>query len=276
MLKILRVTLRRCALLLMCVGAASCATPAQRIDARAQNAGLIRTIEQGTAFQHIVYARDVQGDATLTVFLEGDGVPWTDGLVPAADPTTRKPLALDLLLATKGAALYVTRPCYQSLSDPACRPELWTFARYGDPVVDSMMRVIATQAAMRDAKSVRLVGYSGGGVLAVLIAERLAQVSEVITIAANLDVAAWSSHHRYLPLTDSLDPARSERSHAFREVHLQGALDRTVPSSTTQRYFTRYPQAQQRTFAEFDHVCCWVEQWSRIEGELRELGYWVD
>ena len=273
MLKNLRVTAERIVLLLAGFALASCATPGRRIDEIAANAQLTRAIVQGTRFHHVTYVRDTADDATLTVYIEGDGIPWIRGREPAPDPTTREPLALALMVASPDAGLYVARPCYQLQLEATCRPELWTFARYGDEVVASMVSAIARQLETRRAQSVRLVGYSGGGVLAVLIAERLERVTHVITIAANLDVAAWSSHHGYLPLADSLDPARSERSHAFREMHLQGALDRTVPSATTRDYFTRYPQAQQRTFVEFDHVCCWVREWPRIAAELRNAGF---
>ena len=50
-------------------------------------------------------------------------------------------------------------------------------------------------------REVTFVGYSGGGVLAVLIAERLDNVAGVITVGANLDTDAWTEHHGYLPLT---------------------------------------------------------------------------
>lgn len=273
MLKNVRARLQRCALLAMCAALTSCASPAQRIDALAAGSQLTRKVVRGTTFQHVVYVREQRDDSSLTVFLEGDGMPWMGGREPATDPTTRKPLALELMLATQGAALYVARPCYQALSDEACGPEAWTFARYGEAIVDSMARVIAREARARQATAVRIVGYSGGGVLAILIAERLEIVDRVITIAANLDVAAWSTHHNYLPLHDSLDPTRSERSHAFREIHLQGAMDRVVPVTTTQRYFQRYPHAQQRSFSDFDHACCWVQAWPQIANELNAAGF---
>ena len=48
--------------------------------------------------------------------------------------------------------------------------------RYSDEIVSSMTDVVRTTALQAKARSVVLVGYSGGGVLAVLIAERLDNV----------------------------------------------------------------------------------------------------
>jgi dienelactone hydrolase len=131
-----------------------------------------------------------------------------------------------------------------------------------------MARAIETQARTMGAERLRIIGYSGGGVLAVLIAERLESVREVVTIAANLDVAAWAGHHGYLPLTQSLDPARSTRSHPWKEIHLHGARDEVVPAATTRAYFERYPEAREISFEEYDHTCCWLRDWRDIERRI--------
>jgi hypothetical protein len=254
---------------------AACATPSQRIDRTAERAGLTRAVVTGTQFRHVVYATSAASSRIdeLTVFLDGDGLPWIGGRVPAEDPTTRDPLALQLMIKSSGTALYVARPCYQQLRDAGCSAELWTFARYSASVVDSMTKVIETKAAELNAQRVRLVGYSGGGVLAVLIAERLKNITSVVTIAANLDVNAWAAHHGYLPLNDSLNPAQSELPHPWPEVHLQGALDNTVPIASTRAYFERFASAQSITFGDYDHACCWVRDWGKLQDRIRaELG----
>jgi len=242
-----------------------CASPAQRIDREAMRNGLSREIATGAGFQHLIYMRAPSSTAdSLTVFLEGDGIPWLGGMTPAVDPTTRQPVALRLMVQAPGPAMYVGRPCYHALRDPGCSPTLWTSARYSARIVDSMR--VAIEVKMRElaVQRVRLVGYSGGGVLAILIAERLANVSDVVTIAANLDTDAWTSHHGYLPLQSSLNPARSEHPHPWRELHLQGALDTVVPPATTGAYFERFPSAQRRVLDNHAHACCWAEDPSAI------------
>lgn len=250
---------------LSCVG---CTSPTQRTDREASAAGLLTSIVQGTTFHHLIYARAAAGAATLNVFIEGDGIPWEGGRLPASDPTTRNPIALRMLIQSRDAAIYVTRPCYNEIADRACDAQPWTFARYSNDTVESMAKAIGDYARTAGTKELRLIGYSGGGVLAVLIAERLTNVSAVVTIAANLDVAAWSTHHGYLPLRQSLDPASSALAHRWNEIHLQGARDVTVPSATTRAYFERYLEAKAITFDEYDHVCCWLRDWSAIEQRI--------
>ena len=149
-----------------------------------------------------------------------------------------------------------------------CTPERWTFERYSDDIVASMTEVVRAAASRADARRVVLVGYSGGGVLAVLIAERLDNVAAVITVAANLDTDAWTKHHGYLPLTGSLNPASSSAAHPWPETHVYGAHDRVVPVSTTAAYFTRFPRAQQKIVDGYDHLCCWVAQWPTLWSEI--------
>ncbi|HEY8538037.1 MAG TPA: hypothetical protein VIL28_04160 [Steroidobacteraceae bacterium] len=248
---------------------AGCTTAPARIDAIAARAGLTREIVEGTQFRHLVYTQPAHNEhSRWTVYLEGDGRPWISGRVPADDPTSREPYALELMLRADGPALYVTRPCYHALRDAACATELWTSARYSEEVVASMAAAIERKLSALGASGARLVGYSGGGTLAVLIAERLQRVAEVVTIAANLDIERWAAHHGYLPLYESLNPARSQASHPWNELHLQGSKDEIVPPVTTNAYFERFPNARQLTFADYDHICCWVRDWSRILAEI--------
>ena len=246
-----------------CLVLAGCASNASRIDDLAARHGMTRVETLGAGLRSLLYIRSERGGPphTATIFLEGDGMPWIAGRQPARDPTTARPVALELLFDTPGARAYVTRPCYHELNDAACGPWLWTHGRYSEAVVASMAAVIDTAAQRLEAERIVLVGYSGGGVLAVLVAERLARVAAVITVAANLDVDAWARHHGYLPLEGSLDPARSNVAHPWREVHYAGGRDTVVPVRTTDHYFTRYPRAARRILDNNDHVCCWIEQW---------------
>jgi hypothetical protein len=250
----------------------ACASPSQRMDRAAQRAGLTRSVVQGTSFRHLVYAKSSANSPAeeLTVFLEGDGIPWIGGRIPADDPTTRDALALHLMIKSGGRSLYVARPCYQEMHDATCSAELWTFARYSDAIVNSMTKVIEMKAAELNPQRIRLVGYSGGGVLAVLVAERLNNIDSVVTIAANLDVNAWATHHGYLPLHDSLNPAQSALPHPWHEIHLQGALDETVPVASTRAYFKNFATAKSIAFDRYDHVCCWVRDWDKVQDRIRE------
>jgi hypothetical protein len=247
---------------------AGCASPGQRLEQRARAAGLEIIHISAGEFPSFIYLKrstvPTHASEPLTIFLESDGIPWLDGRQPSTDPTTREPLALDMLMRSPALAAYVTRPCYHDLRTDKCNVELWTGARYSSEVVESMAATVREAQRRSGATTVALVGYSGGGTLAVLIAERLDSVASVVTIAANLDTDVWTEHHRYLPMSQSLNPALSNQPHPWPELHLRGANDAIVPAATTARYFARYPQAQQRTIEGFDHVCCWVRDWSAL------------
>lgn len=245
--------------------ATGCANNGERIDQLAAQAHLQRDVIQVGSFKTIAYEqRSSARDGPFVVFLEGDGVPWLRGVTPSTDPTTRDPLALKLLIQSNVAGSYVSRPCYQEVGSSGCTPDLWTNGRYSQQVVDVMVGAIEQVIARNRAKQTVLVGYSGGGALAVLIAERIPAVTTVITLAANLDTDAWTAYHDYLALGTSLNPARSERVHSFKEIHLIGRLDSVVPSDTRAAYFTRYPEAKQLFFDHYTHACCWLEDWTEI------------
>ena len=244
-----------------------CATPAQHADALAADGGLSRTVLQGTRFHHVAYVR-LGGGEPLFLFIDGDGTPWTDGgRQVAEDPTPRRPLGLELALSTHhGSVLYLGRPCYFGLAGSAeCHPSDWTAGRYSREVVESLAAATNGFALAHGFRQVIVVGHSGGGTLAVLVAPYVSGLRAVISIAANLDVKAWTAYHGYLPLAESLDPADSPPlASDVTEIVLAGGVDTDVPPALLQTYLARHPTAQLWTFAEFDHRCCWQEEWPTL------------
>ncbi len=269
---------------------------AEQLDHRADAAGLVRYVVQGTAFSHIVYRRatvlqsndlasndlapdELPPDASPTdnavtlVYLEGDGMPSSDGMHAAVDPTPKHALAFELMAQTKQRAWYVTRPCYNSmLREPNCDAALWTHARYSTTVVDSMVAALTRHAQAQGNPRLVLVGYSGGGVLAVLMASRVPNVVGVITVAANLDTEGWTTHHNYSPLIDSLNPATDTATLAIPAIHFMGGRDTKVPVASAARYFAAHPQAILWKYEKYDHVCCWKKDWpTLVDRALRQI-----
>jgi hypothetical protein len=234
--------------------------------------GMHGTLVTGTRFQHLVYTQgNLNSSARVHVYLEGDGMPWTSPHRVASDPTPRNPLALQLMASDSSPAIYVGRPCYFGLADATgCSPWWWTHGRYSAEVVESLSAVIERVLQRGERQRVTLIGYSGGGVLAALIAERLGGVDTLVTVAANLDIHAWADRHGYSRLAGSLNPAdQAPLAPSIRQLHLVGEQDGRVPPGSIERYLVRNRQATSRIMPGFDHVCCWVARWPAVLAEIR-------
>lgn len=247
----------------------SCTTPVERLEKQAQQFSLKRELWKGTVFDHVVYRNNVQGDS-LHVYLEGDGAPWLNRYWIAPDPTPRNPLGLTLMAQDNNASVYLGRPCYHGQSQaPLCNPSLWTSHRYGPEVLDSMAAVLSSMLAVSSYTDVVLIGYSGGGTLAMLLAERFQQVRAVITIAGNLNPQRWAIWHGYSPLKGSLNPAnRAPLPKHIVQWHLSGGQDRNMPPSIVQAVITQQHNAQWTVIETFDHRCCWQQRWPSILKQL--------
>lgn len=247
----------------------ACATPGAQMIATATHFNIRQEIVPGRGFSQLLFSNQASWPASAAkwtlVFLEGDGTPWIgNGTHPATDPTSRDPLAFNLLLRTQQPAWYLTRPCYNDLKSDACRAALWTNARYSREVVDSMAAALTHYADEHSVKALVLVGYSGGGVLATLLAGRVRQVVGVITIAANLDIDAWSMSRNYLPLNGSLNPAAVLPPMTVPHLALVGDQDRIVPFGSLQTFLTNQPRTKVQHYSNYDHVCCWEQNWPDI------------
>ena len=243
----------------------ACAQMPRPEDEVARESGMRSEEVVGTHFRHRVYTRaSVALGRSVHVYLEGDGTPWSTPFRVASDPSPHDPLALRMMSLDMARVVYVGRPCYHGMrEDAGCSAELWTDGRYSERVVDSMQAAIGRIVTLDD--QVTLIGYSGGGVLAVLLAERMANVKAVVTLAANLDLAAWTGLHGYTPLRSSLDPAtRAPLAASIRQLHVAGGVDAEVPAWITHRFATRQARAEVRILADADHRCCWIEAWRNI------------
>ena len=252
----------------------SCLAPATRIDHQAKHLGLSRSLVQGTEFGHVIYqSADSSTAGPLHVYLEGDGTPWIGETRISSDPTPRRAYALELMALDSQPSAYIGRPCYHGeQKEEPCKPGLWTHQRYSSQVVDSLEATIRSVATERSDPGLILIGFSGGGVLAMLLADRLQDTRAVVTIASNLDIDAWTELHDYSPLTDSLNPTRQPPlPTAIRQFHLAGGKDTRVPPEIIEPTAGLQPDSQYRMYPDFDHTCCWTEIWPEILAEIAEL-----
>lgn len=214
-----------------------------------------------------------QANETLTLYIEGDGLAWLTSSQPSADPTPVNPLALRLALAQpEGNAAYLARPCQFLVDQPSCQRRYWTDARFSEDVVAAMHQAVEQLKAQARAHELVLVGYSGGAALALLLAARRDDVRQVVTVAGNLDHAAWTAHHKVSPLQRSLNPADQRQAlMGLEQVHLVGESDRITPPELARQYIAGYPPtAPQRlhVMLGYDHACCWAQGWPDLWRDL--------
>lgn len=258
-----------------------CTSPGARVDQVAAEFGFSRELIQGTDFLHVVYRNDSGREAgPLHIYLEGDGSPYLDRRWVSPDPTPRNPLMLQLMALDPGPSVYLARPCYNGRATaPPCDSTLWTEARYSAAVVDSAVAVARRLLSQRQQQALFLIGHSGGGTLAMLMAAQLPETRAVITLAGNLDTDAWTQYHGYESLRDSLNPAqRPPLDKRILQLHLVGTDDDNIPPpmllSATQRQW----RAQVGTVEGFDHSCCWPQLWPTVlhaTVQAAESGAWA-
>ncbi len=204
----------------------------------------------------------------LTVYIEGDGRAWLSTSRLSPDPTPATPYVLELAVRhPAGNVLYLARPC-QYVAQPSprgCHPRYWSSHRYAPEVIASMGAAIDRVKRTAGARRLVLIGYSGGGVVAALLAARRDDVAELVTIAANLDHAYWTRLEELTPLHGSLNPADfTERLQKVPQRHFAGGDDDIVPPVIINAYVRRMTDRSRTrviVLREFDHDCCWTENW---------------
>lgn len=256
-------------ILMACILLAGCVTPSERFAATAAKLRLEQeSIDSGLFRQRIfsnARARKTNATGTIHVYLDGDGTPWLRQRWKAVDPTSRNPLILQLLHQDESPAILLGRPCYHGLSNvPPCQDKYWTSHRYSREIVASMTRALKKWLEKHAFDNVVLIGFSGGGVLAVLMAPELPQVTTVVTVAANLDVAEWSRQHDYAPLEHSLNPAELQLPINAKQIHISGAEDRNIPPRIIETYAKRHHARYLSLQGQNHHHCCWLEVWPEI------------
>ncbi len=183
---------------------------------------------------------------TLTVYIEGDGHAWIDSRTVSPDPTPHQPVVLRLALQDPAAAVaYLARPC-QYIKGPRCHYRYWTYARFSPEITQALNEGIDQLKQMTQTRSVILVGFSGGGGLALLLAASRNDVKQVIAVAGNLDTAAWAAFHKLTPLSGSINPitALNYIPANTKLCFLYGDEDKAFPPALVNRFRTAVRQAR--------------------------------
>ncbi len=121
---------------------------------------------------------------------------------------------------------------------------------------------------MLGASEVELIGYSGGGAIAALVAAARNDVVALTTVVAPLDHAVWTSHHNISAMPNSRNPVDVANALADTpQIHLVGGDDDIVPALVARAYLSRLPSSSPARLVVvdgFDHTCCWQRDWKQL------------
>jgi len=226
-------------------------------------------------FTIVSYARLKQPEKPIVFYLEGDGLAWRRRNQVSLDPTPRDPMGLKLAVRDEAPnVIYLARPCqYESRTkDALCDDSAyWTNKRFSEEIIASINQAIDVWKERVGASHIHLVGYSGGGAVAVLIAARRDDVLSLKTVAGNLNPQELNRHHRVSPLSGSLDPMQmAPLISQLPQVHYGGEADRVVPFFIIQSFLE---QLENKGCGEVvrvpgaDHKHGWLSVWQHFARE---------
>ena len=174
-----------------------------------------------------VWEKDIQPNAPLRIYIEGDG-----------NPTPRHPIALELAQQDEHEnIIYISRPCQYVFCEECQNPALWKEERFNEEIVNEMKDLVVYLAKKYQATELELVGYDGGGTMAMLIATKT-PVNRIITVGGILDTKNYSKEHNIT--LNGMNPVDfKNRLTAIPQVHYVGAKDDKVPRSHAERFVGR-------------------------------------
>ncbi len=203
----------------------------------------------------------------LVVYLEGDGRGVVRGRV-TDDPTPSRAMGFELARWDPAPlVLYLARvgQFQPSQTGQAYQP-YWANKRLAEEAVSAASRAIDKAKADSGASQIHLVGYSGGGGLALLLAQRRSDVLSLVTVAGLLDTQWWVEEKKFQPLTGSLNPARQALLLTnLPQIHFYGRDDEIIPPQMSAHFETLAPFAQfSRVELPTNHWRAWPEIWPQL------------
>lgn len=243
-----------------------CASPEARLQTAneiAQRADLRAISVTAPPFTLAAYVRNSDPSNPVVIYIEGDGLAWISRSQPSLDPTPRNPVGLRLAAEDHGPnVIYLARPC-QYVRAAACDVTYWTDRRFAEDVIRSTSAAI--DALIRPGQHIHLVGYSGGGAVAAMIAARRADVLSLRTVAGNLDHDALSLYHDVSPMVGSLNPRDvAQQLVGLPQFHYVGDRDKVVPPLVSASYLHAMGDTRCAAMIHVggaSHDDGWVEFW---------------
>lgn len=205
--------------------------------------------------------------AYLVVYIEGDGRAFR-GNQPSSDPSPANPTAFALAMQDPAPkVLYLARlGQYNSAYAQPGYQTYWSDRRLAPEMVELASQAIDQAKDICNAQQIHLLGFSGGGGLACLLAAQRDDVLSLTTVAGLLSIKWWVANLKLRPMPQSLDP---EDYVGFLidlpQTHFYGFADKIIPPGMS---------AYWQSLASFDmiqrfgvhagHNQGWTEAWPEL------------
>ena len=239
-------------------------------DDIAGKAGFIKEYVKAGSFTLMTYQRLNKFSDKISIYIEGDGRAWETKHELSDDPTPSNPVALRLAVVDSADNVaYMARPGQYSPSGILdCDSKYWSGRRFAPEVVGSIDKTIDILKEKSGAKYLELVGYSGGGAIAVLVAARRSDVIALRTVAGNLDTRAFCKYHHVSPLDGSMNPldVAQEVAH-IPQRHFVGLADKVVPFAIAESFVKMEGDKNDERITVVDgvsHNDGWLKCWREL------------
>lgn len=209
-----------------------------------------------------------RSNATLRVYIEGDGHAWISRYRPSQDPTPHNMMFSELMHQdTYSERVYLARPC-QFVWGEYCKTPVWTNLRYSQPMVDTLNEALDQLKTKGPYEHIELIGFSGGGTLALLLAAGRRDITSVRTVAGNLAPHFVNRFHGVSPISDSLDPTNFSTTLAtIPQLHFIGGKDSTITSDVYDNYRSFFSQKNCLSYyvnPDAGHHSKWKNSWLEL------------
>lgn len=228
-----------------------------------------KVLVKGGDFWITTYQKITDKNAPYVFYIEGDGAAYMGKYRISTNPTPRRQMFINLAsMDTRPNVIYVARPCQYTPIDmnPKCLSnQYWSNKRMSEDSIFSLNEVVNS---INNRQKFSLVGISGGGGVAVLIAARNpTMVRDIITLAGNIDHIAFTEHHNVTPMIGSLNPIDyTDKIRNIPQLHVSGGKDRIIPPFIADKFVQKAhsPCVKQRIFEKITHDNGWKEIWEYL------------
>lgn len=238
----------------------------QKANSFAKNENLNKRIVGSSFFNHYIIEDKKLSCNIVNIYIEGDGLAWLSKNRVSDNPTPVNQNFLELLKYDNSCKAYIARPC-QFINSSSCSFEYWTNRRFSQEIIDSYDEILNIVKSERGVKEFNLIGFSGGGAVAALLASRRDDIKNLVTIAGNLDTEKWVKLHNVSPLDGSLNPIDFTSSLEFtKQYHLIGNIDEVVPKEIFFSYYNRFLNKNNIEYkiVNASHNCCFDYEFKTI------------